>query len=136
MFIPDKQSQPCITLPTLPSLSHSLDISLTRNTQNKRPSAQSLLKQLEEEKKRLSQLENSDMQSRVRQEKAWQSSLAKAQGEKVKDNPALLRKSIRKEKQRKVWTTIDRHFCDSYSAMQCFLISCPFLGQKREKVGR
>ena len=59
------------------------------------------LKQVEDEQKELTRLrdENPDEEKAVIRSKHWKSALAKAKGEKVRDNVQLLRKSIKKQQQ-------------------------------------
>lgn len=62
-----------------------------------------LLKKLNEEKSRLEQLESAGETSKVveiKEKAAWKNALAKAEGEKVKDDPILLKKSVVKKEQK------------------------------------
>lgn len=59
------------------------------------------LKQIEDEQEELTRLrdENPDEEKAMVRSKHWKSALAKAKGEKVRDNVQLLRKSIKKQQQ-------------------------------------
>ncbi|XP_029168171.1 LOW QUALITY PROTEIN: surfeit locus protein 6 homolog [Nylanderia fulva] len=63
-----------------------------------------LLQQLQQKKEKLKQLENSGDKEKaedIKEKDAWKSALAKASGEKVKDNPELLKRTIKQKEQKK-----------------------------------
>ncbi|CAL1681828.1 unnamed protein product [Lasius platythorax] len=63
-----------------------------------------ILQQLQQKKEKLKQLENSGDKEKaedIKEKDAWQSALAKASGEKVKDNPELLKRTIKRKEQKK-----------------------------------
>lgn len=65
-----------------------------------------LLQKLKDKRKEISQLEKEDKEkaSTVREKDKWTAALKRASGEKVRDDPELLRKSITKEKNQKART--------------------------------
>lgn len=63
-----------------------------------------ILQQLQQKKEKLKQLENvgdKEKAEDIKEKEAWQSALAKASGEKVKDNPELLKRTIKRKEQKK-----------------------------------
>lgn len=63
-----------------------------------------LLQQLQQKKEKLKELEKSgetDKAQEIKEKEAWKSALAKAGGEKVKNDPDLLKKTIKKQEQQK-----------------------------------
>ncbi|XP_001604974.2 surfeit locus protein 6 homolog isoform X1 [Nasonia vitripennis] len=63
-----------------------------------------LLKQLEEKKRKVQELEEAGEKEKaqeIKEKDAWKSALAKATGEKVKDDPELLKRTIKREEQKK-----------------------------------
>lgn len=63
-----------------------------------------ILQQLQEKKEKIKELEHiGDKEKAVemKEKEAWKSALARASGEKVKDDPALLKKTIKKKEQLK-----------------------------------
>ncbi|CAG9765357.1 unnamed protein product [Ceutorhynchus assimilis] len=69
--------------------------------QEKNP--QKILEKLNEEKTRLEQLEKSgetDKVIQIKEQTAWKNALAKAEGQKIKDDPILLKKSVKKHEQK------------------------------------
>lgn len=63
-----------------------------------------ILKNLEKQKEKIEKLEtdgNKEKASEIKEKDAWKNALAKAQGEKVKDDPLLLKKSLRKTEEKK-----------------------------------
>ncbi|XP_015606074.1 surfeit locus protein 6 homolog [Cephus cinctus] len=67
-----------------------------------------ILQQLEKKKEKLKQLEASGEKSKVeeiKEKEAWKSVLAKASGEKVKDDPELLKRSVKKQEQKKKYSS-------------------------------
>ncbi|XP_014472597.1 PREDICTED: surfeit locus protein 6 homolog [Dinoponera quadriceps] len=63
-----------------------------------------ILQQLEEKKEKLKQLEESGDKEKIEEIKekdAWKAALAKANGEKVKDDPELLKRSIKRREKKK-----------------------------------
>lgn len=70
--------------------------------QRKRPSNHVLLKKAEAEKKKMDELAGTEEGEAMREDKAWDAIMKRAAGEKVKDKPELLKKSIkRRETQKK-----------------------------------
>ena len=72
-----------------------------KKPQTKEKQLVNTLKKLEDEQNELTRLhdENPDEEKAILRSKHWKSALAKAKGEKVRDNPQLLRKSIKKQQQ-------------------------------------
>ncbi|CAG2060396.1 unnamed protein product, partial [Timema podura] len=67
-----------------------------------------ILQKIQRHKEKLQQLESEgkmEAAQELKQKEAWRSALRKAQGEKVKDDPLLLKKSVRKIKDRKKQST-------------------------------
>nr|CAD7269836.1 unnamed protein product [Timema shepardi] len=67
-----------------------------------------ILQTIQRHKEKLQQLESegkTEAAQELKQKEAWRSALRKAQGEKVKDDPLLLKKSVRKIKDRKKQST-------------------------------
>ncbi|XP_070171205.1 surfeit locus protein 6 homolog [Polyergus mexicanus] len=67
-----------------------------------------ILQQLQQKKEKLKQLENLGDKEKVediKEKDAWKSALAKASGEKVKDNPELLKRTIKRKEQKKKRST-------------------------------
>lgn len=63
-----------------------------------------ILQNLEKQKEKIKELEmggNKDKAVEIKEKVAWKNALAKAEGEKVKDDPILLKKSIKKREQLK-----------------------------------
>lgn len=63
-----------------------------------------MLQQLQQKKEKLKHLENSGDKEKaedIKEKDAWKSALAKASGEKVKDNPELLKRTIKRKEQKK-----------------------------------
>lgn len=63
-----------------------------------------ILKNLERENEKMNKLEaegNKDKAIELKEKQAWKNALSKAQGEKVKDDPILLKKSVKKLEQMK-----------------------------------
>lgn len=63
-----------------------------------------ILQNLQKQKEKLEQLEavgDKDKAAKIKEKSAWKNAIAKAQGEKVKDDPELLKKSVKKLDQKK-----------------------------------
>ncbi|XP_012253831.2 surfeit locus protein 6 homolog [Athalia rosae] len=63
-----------------------------------------LLLKLEKQKQKINDLEQAgkkDVADELKEKQAWKTVLAKASGEKIRDNPELLKKSVKKEEQKK-----------------------------------
>ncbi|XP_058799166.1 surfeit locus protein 6 homolog [Phymastichus coffea] len=63
-----------------------------------------ILLQLEEKKKKIKELEEAGEKEKAeeyKEKEAWKAALAKAVGEKVKDDPELLKRTIKREEQKK-----------------------------------
>jgi len=61
---------------------------------------QVLLKKVEANRSKLEQLPE-DLREQIKEKQLWAATLKRAEGEKVKDKPELLKKSIKKEKAKK-----------------------------------
>ena len=71
-------------------------------SQRKKPTNQYLLKKAEAKQALLKEANLSGEKQTAVSKELWSKALAKAQGQKIKDDPAMLRKAIRKEKSMKV----------------------------------
>lgn len=63
-----------------------------------------MLQQLQQKKEKLKQLEDlgdKEQAEHIREKDAWKSALAKASGEKIKDDPELLKRTIKRNEQKK-----------------------------------
>lgn len=63
-----------------------------------------ILQQLQQKKEKLKQLENSGDKEKaedIKEKDAWKSALAKANGDKIKDNPELLKRTLKRKEQKK-----------------------------------
>lgn len=63
-----------------------------------------ILQQLQQKKEKLKKLEQSgekDKAEEIKEKEAWKSVLAKASGEKVKDDPELLKRTVKRQEQQK-----------------------------------
>lgn len=69
--------------------------------QQKRPSKEILLKQAESKKAQLEALAGSNEGKAMAQNLAWKTALGRAKGDKVLDDPKLLRKSLKKDAKQK-----------------------------------
>lgn len=83
----------------------TIDIS-SKKKKGKKPATKqkqlvNTLKKIEDEQNELNRLhdENPDEEKALLRSKHWKSAMAKAKGEKIRDNPQLLRKSIKKQQQ-------------------------------------
>ncbi|XP_012540627.2 surfeit locus protein 6 homolog [Monomorium pharaonis] len=66
-----------------------------------------ILQQLQQKKEKLKQLEDlgdKEKAEDIREKDAWKSALAKASGEKIKDDPELLKRTIKRNEQKKKYS--------------------------------
>mmetsp|Transcript_13513 Transcript_13513/g.20376 ORF Transcript_13513/g.20376 Transcript_13513/m.20376 type:complete len:355 (+) Transcript_13513:118-1182(+) len=68
----------------------------------KKPSNQLLLRKAELKKEMLEEAKRSESGQALISQEVWQRSLSKASGQKVKDDPSKIRRTIRRERQKKV----------------------------------
>ncbi|KAJ3652747.1 hypothetical protein Zmor_018685 [Zophobas morio] len=76
----------------------------TKKEKKQEKDPKKILKQLEDQKEKLEELQESGDVGKVveiKEKTAWKNALAKAEGKKVKDDPALLKKSVHKQEQKK-----------------------------------
>lgn len=69
--------------------------------ERKRGRDEDLLRKAEAEKQRLQELAQTPEGAQVVKEKEWEKMMAKAEGEKIKDDPAMLKKTIKKKEKKK-----------------------------------
>ena len=62
-----------------------------------------LLQKVQKRKEKMQDIQSKDAEkaSKIKQKMAWKTALSKAEGVKVKDNPELLKKAIKKKEQKK-----------------------------------
>ena len=76
---------------------------ISKKPQSKEKQLKNTLKQLEAEQEEIKRVgtEDPDQSEQLVRSKHWKTALAKAKGEKVRDNPQMLRKTIKKEQKRR-----------------------------------
>ncbi|KAL6255080.1 hypothetical protein P5V15_013415 [Pogonomyrmex californicus] len=80
------------------------EIGVKKKLPKNRNDPKKVLQQLQQKKEKLKQLEDSGNKEKVediKEKDAWKSALAKASGEKIKDDPELLKRTIKRNEQRK-----------------------------------
>ncbi|XP_970642.2 surfeit locus protein 6 homolog isoform X2 [Tribolium castaneum] len=76
----------------------------TKKEKKQEKDPKKLLQKLEKQKEKIEELqETGDIEKvvEIKEKEAWKNALAKAQGEKVKDDPILLKKTVQRQEQKK-----------------------------------
>eukprot|EP00043_Microstomoeca_roanoka_P021027 m.254793 g.254793 ORF g.254793 m.254793 type:complete len:331 (-) comp18692_c0_seq1:286-1278(-) len=93
-----------VTLPTAPVAFSKFEFANESQKKNKaRPNAKQLLEKVEREKQEIEELraEDATKAAEIEQKLGWDKALKRAEGQKVFDNPKLVKKTIKREERKK-----------------------------------